>query len=191
MTKRLTAVIIIANIVAGLLLYLSSQAILLHLALKPPILTLTGVNIDKIFIGAVQASSSPTPLVITTYPNLPFYVLWLPLAINAYFIIKIIRSQAAAKRFPIIIIVANIIMNLLIYLSSQAVLLPLVATQQNYQGIGDVNFWAFSVSAVSVGGSPIPLIIFGSPNLPSYTFLLLLIINAFFTLRLARTKQIQ
>jgi hypothetical protein len=191
MTKRLSAVIIIANIAAGLLLYLSSQAILLHLASKPPILTLTGVNIDKIFIGAVQASSSPTPLIITAYPNLPFYVLWFPLVISAYFIIKTTRNQAASKRFPIIIIVANIILNLLVYLASQAVLLPLVAVQQNYQGIGGVNFWAFSVSAVSVGGSPIPLVVYGTPNMPSYAFLLLLIINAFLTLRLARTKQTQ
>jgi hypothetical protein len=189
MTKRFTAIIIIANIIMGLLLYLSSQAILLHLASNHPILTVTGVNIDKIYIGAVQASSSPIPLVITAYPNFPFYVLWLPIIVNAYFIIKVNRSSAMAKRFPVVIIVANIIMSLLTYLSSQTVLLSLVAIQQNYQGIGGVNFWSFSTAAVSVGGSPVPLVVIGRPNLPSYAFLLFVIVNAYFVIRLKRTKE--
>jgi hypothetical protein len=188
MTKRFVASIIIANFIMGLFLYLASQAMLLHLASTHPYLTLTGVNIDKIYIGAVQASSSPIPLIITAYPNFPFYVLWLPLIVNAYFIIKVSRSSTMAKRFPVFISVANIVMGLLTFLSSQTVLLSLVAIQQNYQGIGGVNFWSFSTAAVSVGGSPVPLVIIGRPNLPSYAFLLLLIVNAYFIIRLQRSK---
>jgi hypothetical protein len=108
MTKRFTAIILIANIIMGLLLYLSSQAILLHLASNHPVLTLTGVNLDKIYIGAVQPASSSSPLIITAYPNLPFYFLWLPLIVNAYFIIKVIKSTATAKKLPVFVSVGNI-----------------------------------------------------------------------------------
>ena len=188
MKKRFVASIIVANFVMGLFLYLASQAMLLHLASTQPFLTVTGVNIDKIYIGAVQASSSPIPLIITAYANFPFYVLWLPLIVNAYFIIKVSRSSTMAKRFPVFISVANIIISLLTFLSSQTVLLSLVAIRQNYQGIGGVNFWSFSTAAVSVGGAPVPLVIIGRPNLPSYAFLLSLIVNAYFIIRLQRAK---
>jgi ABC-type arginine transport system permease subunit len=189
MTKRFTAIIIIANIIMGLLLYVSSQVLLLHLTATHPYLTVTGVDIDKIYIGAVQAPSSSIPLVITSYPNLPFYIFLLPLAANAYFIIKISRSSAKAKRLPVIIIVANIIMNLLIYYSSQSMFLSLVGSQGNYVRVGGVSFGSISVGAVSVGGSPIPLVIVGEPNLPSYVFMLFLIVNAYFIIRLKRTKE--
>jgi len=122
MGKRFTAIIIIANIIMGSLLYLSSQLMLLHLTASHPYLTVTGVNIDKIYVGAVQLDSSPIPLVITAFPNLPFYVLLLFLIISAYFIIKVSRSSGMKKRFPAIIIIANIITGLLMYLSSQAML---------------------------------------------------------------------
>ncbi len=187
MTKRSVASIVIANFVMGLFLYLASQAILLHLASTQPHLTITGVNIDKIDIGAV-ASSSPTPLIITPYPNFPFYVLCLPLIANAYFIIKVRRSSTMAKRFPVFISAANILMSLFMFLSSQRVLLSLVAVQQSYQGVFGVSFWSFSTAAVSVGGSPVPLVVIVRPNLPSYAFLLLLIVNAYFIIRLQRAK---
>jgi hypothetical protein len=58
MAKRFAAIIIIANFIMGLVLYISAQEMLLHLAATHPVLTLTGVNIDKIYIGAVQGSSS-------------------------------------------------------------------------------------------------------------------------------------
>jgi hypothetical protein len=188
MTKRFVASIIIANFIMGLFLYLASQAILLHLASTHPYLTLTAVNIDQIYIGAVQTSSSPIPLIITAYPNFPFYVLWLPLIVNAYFIIKVSRSSTNAKRFPVFVSVANVIMGLLTFLSSQTVLLSVVAVQQDYQGIGGVNFWSFSTSAVSVGGSPVPLVVLERLNLPSYAFLVLLIVNAYFMIRLQKAK---
>ena len=139
MTKRFTA-IIIANIIMGLLLYLSSQVMLLHLTASHPFLTVTGVNIDKIYVGAVQPYSSSTPLVITAFPNLPFYILLLPLIINAYLIIKVSRSSGITKRFPATIIIANIITGLLMYLSSQAMLSQLIGTMNNYVRVSGVNF---------------------------------------------------
>ena len=189
MTKGFTVIIIVANVVMGLLLYLSSQGMLLHLTATHPYLTVTGVNIDKIYIGAVQEPSSPNPLVITAFPNLPFYILLLPLIVNAFFIIRVRRSLGMAKRFPVIIIVANIIMGLLMFLSCQSMLLSLVGSQGNYARVGGVSIGSISVGAVSVGGSPIPLVIVQEPNLPSYAFILFLIVNAFFIIKLQRNKE--
>lgn len=175
----------------GLLLYLVSQAVLLHLASTNPYLTLTGINIDKIYIGTVQASTSAIPLIITAYPNFPFYVLWLPLIVNAYFIIKVSRSSTMAKRFPVFISVANIIIVLLMYLSSQAVLSQLIGTMNSYVRVSGVNFLSFFVGAVQVGSSPIPLVIWSESNLPSYVFMFSLIVNACFIIKLLSEKSKQ
>ena len=188
MTKRFIAVIIIANFIVGMLLYLSSQEMLIHLASTHPVLTLTGVDIDKIYIGAVQAPSSPISLIISSYPNYPFYVLWLPIIVNVYFIVKIIRSFAAAKRFPLMIVIANIITSLFTYFSIETLLFSLVTVDGNYIGIRGINFWSYGSGAVSVGGSPIPLNIVLLPNWPSYIFLLFVMVNVCFTIKLLRSK---
>jgi hypothetical protein len=187
MTKRFVATVIVANFIMGLFLYLSSEALFLHLSSTHPYLTVTGVNIDTILVGAVQAPSSPTPLVITAYPNFPFYVLWLPLIVNAYFIVKVIRSSAMAKKFPVVISTANILMGLLTYLSSQTMLFELCTTNP-YSRVSGVNFWSIYVGAVQVGSSPIPLVIYGVRNLPSYAFLLSVIVNACFITILLASK---
>jgi hypothetical protein len=189
MTRKFSAIILTANVIISSLFYLSSQLMLLHLTASHPYLTVTGVNIDKIYVGTVQPYSSPTPLVITPFHNLPFYGLLLFLIISAYSIIRVSRSSRLAKRFSATIIIANIITGLLTYLSSQAMLSQLVGTQNNYVRAGDVNFWAISVGAVQVGSSPIPLVIWSEPNLPSYVFMLTLIINAFFLTKLLRSKK--
>ncbi|MGD0203469.1 MAG: hypothetical protein ABSC20_06135 [Candidatus Bathyarchaeia archaeon] len=189
MTKRFTAIIIIANVIMGLLLYLSSQVMLLHLTASHPYLTVTGVNIDKIYVGAVQPYSSPTPLVITAFPNLAFYLLLLSLIISAYFIIKVSRSSGIAKRFPVTIIIANIITGLLMFLSSQTMLSQLSGTMNNYVRVLGVNFWSIYVGAVQVGSSPIPLVIWGELNLPSYVFMLSLMVNACFIIKLLISKE--
>lgn len=189
MTKRFTVIILIANVIMGLLLYLSSQAMLLHLTATHPYLTVTGVNIDKIYVGAVQPYSSPTPLVITAFPNLPFYILLLPLIINAYFIIKVTRNSGTTKRFPVTITIANIITGLLMYLSSQTMLSQLIGTMNNYVRISGVNFLSFFVGAVQVGLSPISLVIWSESNVPSYVFMLSLIVNACFIIKLLTSEK--
>jgi hypothetical protein len=187
MTKRFTVIIIIANFIMGLLLYLSSQAMLLHLASTHPYLTLTGVDIDKVYIGAVQVPSSPTPLIISAYPNYPFYVLLLPLIVNAYFIVKVVGSSTMPRAFPVFVSVANILMDFLMYLSSQKMLFDLCST--TYLRASGVSFWSVGVLAVQVGSSPIPLIAYSIPNLPSYAFLIFVTANACFMIE-KETKQL-
>jgi hypothetical protein len=190
MAKRFTAFIIVAIIIMGSLLYLSSQLMLLHLIASHPYLTVTGVNVDKIYVGAVQPYSSPIPLVITAFPNFPFYVLLLFLIISAYFIIRVVsRSSGMKKRFPATIIIANIITGLLMYLSSQTMLSQLIGTLNNYVRAAGVNFWSISVGAVQVGSSPIPMVIWSELNLTSYVFMLSLMVNACFIMKLLISKE--
>ena len=93
------------------------------------------------------------------------------------------------KRFTAIILIANIIMGLLIYFSSQSVLLNLVGVQGNYTGVREVNFWSIYVGAVSVGGSPIPLVVYGIPNTPSIAFIFALMVNACLMVKLLTSKE--
>jgi hypothetical protein len=91
------------------------------------------------------------------------------------------------KRFTSIIITVNIIMILLMYLSSQLVLF-------NLNGATLSGFDAFSiyVSPSQVPGQVIVPIEWSMPNCPFYVFLLFLIVNACFAvvhvLQLRRNK---
>jgi hypothetical protein len=87
-TTRLTTVII-ANIIMGLLLYLSSQLVLSELTVA----TLSGFNVFSISI--VPTSENPPYLTVGPHaiPNFPFYVFVVFLLVNAYFIIKLQRDK--------------------------------------------------------------------------------------------------
>ncbi len=189
MTKRFAAIVTIANFVMGLLLYLSTQTMLLHLSATNPFVTLTGVNVNKIFVGVVKPYSSANPIIISEFPNLPFYFLMLSVIINAVLVINLIRSSGKAKRLPIVVIFANLIVGFVIYFSSQTTLSSLVGSMNNYLHVTGVNFWLFYVGAVQVGSSPIPLVIVGHPNISSYVFLLFLLVNIFFTVVLLRNQR--
>jgi hypothetical protein len=91
MTKRFTAIILIANIIIGLLLFLSSQSVLVKLSREPVIVE--GVDVFSIYKAWAQIGSSPVPTVVTSMPNFPFYVFLLYLIVNAYFIMKLQRSK--------------------------------------------------------------------------------------------------
>jgi len=93
MSKRFTAIILIANVIMGLLLYFSSQKMLFELNRTNPYVTATRVNFWSIYIGAVQVGSSPIPLIITPFPNLPSYAVLLFLVVNACFIIKLLSEK--------------------------------------------------------------------------------------------------
>ena len=188
MTKRFTAVVIIANFIVGTLLYLSSQEMLIHLASNNPVLTLTALSIDKINIGAIQGPSSPTPLIISSFPNYPFYALLLPLIANAYFIARTIKSPDISKKLPIIISAANIVTSLLTYLSIETTLLSFVGSNGSYTGIYGVSFWSYGFSPVSVGGQIIPLWAAVTANFTSYIFLFFVVMNACFTIKLLISK---
>ncbi len=86
MTTRLTTVII-ANIIMGLLLYLSSQLVLSELNGT----TLNGFNIFSISGG--RSFENPPLALALKVPNFPLYVFILFLLVNAYFIIKLQRSK--------------------------------------------------------------------------------------------------
>ena len=90
MTTRVTTVIIIVNVIMGLLLFLSSQLVLLNL--KGFIVE--EVNIFSISRGFVYpAGSTPVPTTRLQTANFPFYVFLAFLIVNAYFIMKLQRSK--------------------------------------------------------------------------------------------------
>ena len=87
MTKKFTTIIIIANVIMGLLLYLSSQLVLSEFNGA----TINGFNIFSISGG--QSFENPPLALALKVPNAPFYVFLVFLLVNAYFIIKLQRSK--------------------------------------------------------------------------------------------------
>jgi hypothetical protein len=88
MPKRFTAVIIIANIIMGLLLYLSSQFMLSEINGY----VLTGFNLIQIDLAPAQTGQVIIPIAMAG-ANFPFYVFVLFLIVNACFIIKLLISK--------------------------------------------------------------------------------------------------
>ena len=88
MTKRFTAIILIANVIMGLLLYLSSQLVLSELNGA----TLSGYSITSIGITPTQTGPVIVPIAMSM-ANFPFYVFLLFLIVNACFIIKLLISK--------------------------------------------------------------------------------------------------
>jgi hypothetical protein len=91
MAKRFTAIIIIANLIMGLLLYLSSQSVLTTLSREAYPVTFT-VGIFSIEIGYAP-SLNPVPQIVWSILNFPSYVFLLLLIVNACFIIKLLMSK--------------------------------------------------------------------------------------------------
>jgi hypothetical protein len=91
MAKRFTTIILIANIIMGLLLYLSSQSVLTTLSREEYPVTFV-VHISSIEI-AYAPSLTPVPQIAWSIPNFPFYVFILFLIVNACFMIKLLTSK--------------------------------------------------------------------------------------------------
>jgi hypothetical protein len=85
-TTRLTTVII-ANVIMGLLLYLSSQLVLSEFNSA----TINGFNIFSISGG--RSFENPPLAIALKIPNFPFYVFVVFLLVNAYFIMKLQRDK--------------------------------------------------------------------------------------------------
>jgi hypothetical protein len=88
------------------------------------------------------------------------------------------------RRFKTIII-ANIFLGLLLYLSCQFVLI-------NLQGfiVEGVNIFSISTGFVqSAGSPPVPTIRLPLANFPFYVFLAFLIVNAYFIIKDRKAKQ--
>jgi hypothetical protein len=92
MTKRFTATIIIANLIMGLLLYLSSQLMLSEING----LGLTGYSLTQISLAPAQTGQVIIPIAMAG-ANFPFYVFVLFLIVNACFIIKLLISKEPRK----------------------------------------------------------------------------------------------
>jgi hypothetical protein len=88
MTKRFTATIIIANVIMGLLLYLSSQLMLSEINGS----VLTGYTLTTIGLAPAQTGQVIIPIAMSM-ANFPFYVFILFLIVNACFIIKLLISK--------------------------------------------------------------------------------------------------
>jgi hypothetical protein len=88
MTKRFTATIIIANVIMGLLLYLSSQLMLSEINGS----VLTGYTLTTLGLAPAQTGQVIIPIAISM-ANFPFYVFILFLIVNACFIIKLLISK--------------------------------------------------------------------------------------------------
>jgi len=88
MTKRFTATIIIADVIMGLLLYLSSQLMLSEINGS----VLTGYTLTTIGLAPAQTGQVIIPIAISM-ANFPFYVFILFLIVNACFIIKLLISK--------------------------------------------------------------------------------------------------
>jgi len=86
-TTRLTTVII-ANVIMGLLLYLSSQLMLSEINGS----VLTGYTLTTIGLAPAQTGQVIIPIAISM-ANFPFYVFILFLIVNACFIIKLLISK--------------------------------------------------------------------------------------------------
>jgi hypothetical protein len=95
MTKRFTAIILMANIVMGLLLYLSSQLVLFNLngPSQSPI-TVSGFDIFSIYVGPPQVGSGVILPLAWSIPNYPSYVFALFLTVNVCFIIKLLYDAS-------------------------------------------------------------------------------------------------
>ena len=94
MTKRFTAIIVIANMIMGLLLYLSSQLVLFNLNAPPqnPV-TVAGFNIFTIYLQPPQVGSGVILPIVWGIPNYPIYAFVTFLLVNACFIILLLRSK--------------------------------------------------------------------------------------------------
>jgi len=89
MAKRFTVIVLIANVIMGLLLYLSSQLVLSELNGA----ALSGFNIFSFSFTVTFPANSTARMAQATIPNFPFYVFLAFLLVNAYFIIKLQRDK--------------------------------------------------------------------------------------------------
>jgi len=93
------------------------------------------------------------------------------------------------KRFTAIIIVANIVLGSLLYLSSQLVLFDLNAPPQSPVTVAGFNFFSIGVQPPQVGSGVILPLAWGIPNYPSFFFALFLVVNACFIIKLLIDKK--
>jgi hypothetical protein len=97
MTKKFTAIIILANMIMALMalfLYLSSQLVLFELNAPPdnPV-TVAGFNILTIYLQPPQVGSGVILPIVWGMPNYPIYAFAAFLLVNASFIILLLKNK--------------------------------------------------------------------------------------------------
>jgi hypothetical protein len=99
MTKRLTAIIILTNMVMGLFLYLSSQLVLFNLNSSPqnPV-TVAGFNVLTIYLQPPQVGSGVILPIVWGIPNYPIYAFGVFLLVNACFMIILLRNKETSGK---------------------------------------------------------------------------------------------
>jgi hypothetical protein len=94
-----------------------------------------------------------------------------------------------ATKLTTAMVIANVLMSLLVYLSSQLVLFNLNAPPQNPITVAGFNFFSINVQPPQVGSGVILPLAWAIPNYPSYFFALFLIVNALFMIKLLIDKK--
>ena len=88
-SKKLMQYMIIFNVVMGLLLFLSSELVLVLLNGR----VVAGANIFIDFWYPYSSSEGPPPSVWLPMPNFPFFVFLFTSIVNAVFVLKLRRSK--------------------------------------------------------------------------------------------------
>ena len=82
------------------------------------------------------------------------------------------------------IIIVNVIMGLLLFLSSQQVLFDLNAPPQSPVTVAGFNFFSINVQPPQVGSGIILPLAWTIPNYPYYVFALFLVVDVIFIIKL-------
>lgn len=182
MSKRFAATVIIINVVTGSLLYLFSEYT--FLVLRGTVVQSVNIFIAFGYPGYAPGYGYEPPTMTASLPNFPFFVFFLSLMANICFIMMLQRtknqSDSMTKGFTSNIIAANIGMSLLLFLSSEYVLLL-------FKNLILEDVSIFNVYQGFLGNPPTftePL-----PNFPFYAFLFYLMVNVIFVIKLQRSKQ--
>ena len=193
-SKRFTAIIIVFNAIMGLLMFLSSEVILI--AFEGKIIQGAGIFIDSAF---PYHSFNAPPTAATPLPNYPFFVLIFALIVNSYFLIRLrskeqrflyapnseqtepCPSAMVSNRFTVIIIIFNVIMGLLSFLSSQYVLTRLIGL-----GVGEAGVWIYPSYPNTMG---LLVDFYPMPNFMLYILIFTLVANFYFLSRLRRSRE--
>ena len=189
--KKLTNYIAF-NAIIGIILFLSSQIVLI--ILNGTVVGNIGLEIDY---GFPYTFPDAIPTSHASLPNYPLYVLIFVLAANIILIRQLRKEnnfdipltrkiKMSSIRFTTYIILFNLIMDFLLFISNQLIIIVL-----NGKVVIGSNFYIYSeyTQAYFSGPTHIPTAIsLPIPNYPLILFIILLSVNIFFCYKLRKTN---
>jgi hypothetical protein len=95
MSKKFAAVIVAVNIALGIILFLSSQQLLLALSNPSAPMRVVSVGFFSVYTAWVQVGSNPVPAIVAPIPNYPSYVFLAFGIVNVCFVVALLRSKKA------------------------------------------------------------------------------------------------